>query len=122
MFGCLRGKDVAGILDALEPLAKTLVLVPVRSDRSLPPADLRVAAFGRFPRIVLAPTAADGVRLARAATGPDGLTIVTGSDYLIGELLRGDSPEDGPDLSDPGVGPPPPRDRPASRSATGGTA
>jgi dihydrofolate synthase / folylpolyglutamate synthase len=107
VFGCLRGKDVGGILEALEPLAKTLVLVPVRSDRGIPPAELRVAAFGRFPRIVLAPSAPDGVRLARAATGPDGLTLVAGSDYLIGELLRGEGPSDEPDLSDPGVGPPP---------------
>ncbi len=122
VFGCLRGKDVAGILDALEPVAKTLVLVPVRSDRSLPPADLRVAAFGRFPRIVLAPTAAEGVRLARAATGPDGLTIVTGSDYLVGELLRGDAPDDGVDLSDPGIGPPPPRAPPGPPSSKGGPA
>jgi len=121
VFGCLRGKDVEGILDALAPLARTLVLVPVRSDRGVPPAELRVSAIGRFPRIVLAPSAADGVRLARAATGSEGLTIVTGSDYLIGELLRSGSSEDGPDLSDPGLGPlSAPSSGSAPRSAPGG--
>ncbi len=104
LFGCLRGKDARRILDAFAPLAHTLVLVPVRSQRGLPPAELRTAALGRFPRIVLAPDAETGLRLARAATGPDGFTLVAGSDYLVGELLRGRAASDEPDLSDPGLG------------------
>jgi dihydrofolate synthase / folylpolyglutamate synthase len=105
VFGCLRGKDVARILDAFAVLAHTLVVVPVLSERGLAPAEIRAAAAGRFPRIVEAPTAAEGLRLGRLATGTDGFTLVVGSDYLIGELLR--SPEDDePDLSDPGLGDP----------------
>ncbi|HTT14216.1 MAG TPA: folylpolyglutamate synthase/dihydrofolate synthase family protein [Thermoplasmata archaeon] len=104
VFGVLRGKDVERILDALAPLARTLVVVPVRSERAVPPAELRVAGVGRFPRIVLAPDVEQGVRVARAATGPDGFTLVVGSDYLIGELVRreGAAPDE-PDLSDPGT-------------------
>ncbi len=109
VFGCLAGKDVGGILDALAPIAKTLVVVPVRSERALAVGELRAAAAGRFPRVVVAPDAATGVRLARAATGKDGLTLVVGSDYLVGELLRGTAEADEPDLSDPGHGPPPGR-------------
>ena len=107
VFGCLAGKDVAGILDALSPIARTIVVVPVRSERALPTGELRAAAVGRFPRVVVAPDAATGLRLARAATGADGLTLVVGSDYLVGELLREDGATDEPDLSDPGHGPPP---------------
>jgi dihydrofolate synthase / folylpolyglutamate synthase len=121
VFGCLRGKDVARILDAFAVLAHTLVVVPVLSERGLPPAEIRAAAAGRFPRIVEAPSAAEGVRLGRLATGTDGFTLVVGSDYLIGELLR--SPDDDePDLSDPGLGDPtrplpsPRAARPAPRS------
>ncbi len=110
LFGCLAGKDVAGILDALAPIATTIVVVPVRSERSMSTGDLRAAAAGRFARIVVAPDAGAGLRLARAATGPDGLTLVVGSDYLVGELLRGGDATDEPDLSDPGRGPPPPRE------------
>ncbi len=110
VFGCLREKDAARILDALSPLARTLVVVPVRSERGARPSELRVAALGRFPRIVEARSAAEGLALARAGTGPDGFTLVVGSDYLIGELLPAD--EDEPDLSDPGV----------SASPSGGTA
>ena len=103
VFGCLREKDVGRILDALSPLARTVVVVPLRSDRGVKPSDLRVAAVGRFPRIVEARSAAEGLALARAGTGPDGLTLVVGSDYLVGELLRSAEDEDEPDLSDPGV-------------------
>ncbi len=105
LFGCLREKDAGRILDALSPLARTLIVVPVRSDRSARPSELRRAAVGRFPRIVEARSAAEGLALARAGTGPDGFTLVTGSDYLVGELLRGAEDRDEPDLSDPGVSP-----------------
>jgi len=105
VFGCLREKDVGRILDALSPLARTIVVVPVRSERTARPSELRVAAVGRFPRVVEARSAAEGVALARAGTGPDGFTLVVGSDYLIGELLSADRDE--PDLSDPGVSAPP---------------
>jgi len=103
VFGSLQGKDVARILDAFSPLARTIVIVPVRSQRGMPTQALRVAALGRFPRIVVAPSAADGLRLAHAATGPDGFTLVAGSDYLIGELMRSKNGDDEPDLSDPGL-------------------
>ncbi|MCI4365465.1 MAG: bifunctional folylpolyglutamate synthase/dihydrofolate synthase [Thermoplasmata archaeon] len=105
VFGCLRGKQLAPILDALTPLAHTLFVVPLRSDRAFSVAELKAAAAGRFRRVVVAPTPADGVRLARIATGPDGFTLVVGSDYLIGELVRPTGTGDEPDLSDPGLGP-----------------
>ncbi len=105
LFGSLQGKDVPRILDAFSPLAKTIVVVPVRSERGLSTSALRVAALGRFPRIVEAPSAAVGLRLAHRSERTGTTTIVFGSDYLIGELVRGKD-DDEPDLSDPGVGPP----------------
>jgi dihydrofolate synthase / folylpolyglutamate synthase len=105
VFGCLSGKRVASILDALAPLARTLVIVPVRSERAVPVGEVRALAAGRFPRVVAARSAAEGERLGRAATGPDGFTLVVGSDYLVGELLRvAHGAEAEPDLSDPGTG------------------
>ncbi len=103
VFGCLRDKRVDAILDALAPLAATIVLVPVRSERGLAPSAIRPAAVARFPRVVVAPGALEGLKLARAATLPDGVTLLTGSDYLVGEVLRGPEAADEPDLADPGV-------------------
>jgi dihydrofolate synthase / folylpolyglutamate synthase len=109
VFGCLKGKDVPRILDHLAPLARTLVVVPVRSARGLGPGDIRAAAVGRFPRVVIARSAAEGLTLGRAATGPEGYTLVVGSDYLVGELLRTEQDDlEEPDLSDPGLGDRPP--------------
>lgn len=109
LFGSLQGKNVGRILDLLAPLARTIVLVPVLSARGMPVAELRTHATGRFPRVVIARAATEGLRLARAATGTDGFTLVVGSDYLVGELLRdAHGRHDEPDLSDPGVGPRPP--------------
>ncbi|HTT45164.1 MAG TPA: folylpolyglutamate synthase/dihydrofolate synthase family protein [Thermoplasmata archaeon] len=121
VFGCLREKDAGTILDALSPLARTIVVVPIRSDRGARPADLRVAAAGRFPRIVEARSPAEGLAVARAGTGPDGLTLVVGSDYLVGELLREADDVDEPDLSDPGVSNPkgPPAVEAGGRRAAG---
>ncbi len=103
LFGCLAGKRAEEILEALAPLAATVVVAPVHSDRALPVEALRRAAQGRFPRIVLAPSVPAGLGLARAATAADGFTLATGSDYLVGEILRslGEGPADEPDLSDP---------------------
>lgn len=105
VFGCLEGKDVAGLFEALSGLARTVVLAPVRSQRSRATASLRPLAAARFSRVVLAPNAETALRLGRLAVGPNGVLVVTGSDYLIGELLRASEPgaEDEPDLSDPGV-------------------
>jgi hypothetical protein len=82
--------------------------VPVLSHRSMTVAELRSHAVGRFSRIVIARNAAEALRLARAATSADGITLVAGSDYLVGELMRdAHGSHDEPDLSDPGRGAPP---------------
>ena len=62
--------------------------------------------------MVVAPTPADGVKIGRVSTGPDGFTLVVGSDYLVGELLRPSGSTEEPDLSDPGVTGSPPETEP----------
>ena len=120
VFGSLQGKSVARIFDALAPLARTIVLVPVLSERTMPVAELRAHAVGRFSRIVLARNANEGLRLGRAATTAEGFTLVVGSDYLVGELVRtAHGGNDEPDLSDPGRGEPP-REAPEPDRATVG--
>jgi dihydrofolate synthase/folylpolyglutamate synthase len=103
VFGCLSDKRADEILESLSPLAKTLIVLPLRSERAMPAGDLKRAALGRFPKIVVAPDAASALTLARAATGEEGFTLAVGSDYLVGDLLRViEGPgDDEPDLSDP---------------------
>lgn len=104
LFGCLADKRFPAMFESLAPLAHTVVVVPVRSERSAAAEDLRRAAAPYFRRVVLAPTPALGLALARSATLADGYTLVVGSDYLAGEVLdclEGRA-RDEPDLSDPG--------------------
>ncbi|MFZ0698819.1 MAG: folylpolyglutamate synthase/dihydrofolate synthase family protein [Thermoplasmata archaeon] len=124
VFGCLLGKDAGTMLSTLSDLARTLVLVPVASERGIAPAALKVFAAGRFPIVVVAPSATEGLQLARAAASRDGIVLVTGSDYLVGEVLRsleGGASEE-PDLSDPGRGPPPAPEPHASSTQASGRA
>jgi len=103
VFGCLGDKRAEEILESLSPLARTLIVVTLRSDRAMPAADLKRAGLGRFPKIVIAPDVTSALTLARAATGEEGFTLAVGSDYLVGDLLRVlEGPgDDEPDLSDP---------------------
>ena len=105
VFGCLEGKNAGGMFSALQGLARTVILVPVSSQRGRSPASLRALALPYLPRVVLAPTAEQGMQVGRVAVGPSGVLVVVGSDYLIGELLRQGDPQadEEPDLSDPGT-------------------
>jgi dihydrofolate synthase/folylpolyglutamate synthase len=105
LFGCLQGKRFDEMFESLSLLARTIVLAPIRSDRSARVEDLRRSARSRFPRVVVARSAAEGLQMARAATRPEGYTLALGSDYLIGELLNAldGAPTDEPDLSDPAM-------------------
>lgn len=116
VFGCLKGKNAEGMFSALEGLARTIVVVPVRSQRGCPPTSLRSMALAHFARVVLAPSAEQGMQVGRAGVGAGGVLLVVGSDYLIGELLRSKDrrASEEPDLSDPGTMA---AERPASEGA-----
>ena len=105
LFGCLQGKRFDEMFEPLSLLSRTLVLTPIRSDRSADVEELRRSARTRFPRVVVARGAAEGLQLARIATRAEGYTLALGSDYLIGDLLNAleGSPVDEPDLSDPAM-------------------
>ena len=67
LFRSSPGREDAGrILDALSPLARTLIVVPVRSDRTARLLELRLAAVGRFPRYRRGPLGGGGTRARRA--------------------------------------------------------
>jgi dihydrofolate synthase / folylpolyglutamate synthase len=86
ILGMLRDKDWATMCDLLAPMAKELVLVPVHSDRTAQPEDLRASCRQANPSapIRIAPS------LARALEeSTDASTIViSGSLYLVGEAME----------------------------------
>jgi dihydrofolate synthase/folylpolyglutamate synthase len=86
----LDDKDAAGMLSELMPLCDRLVLTTTQNPRVLPPATLKSLAAqldGPPAEVVGDPWRA--LARARELAAPDGLVVVTGSQYLIGDLLAG---------------------------------
>jgi dihydrofolate synthase/folylpolyglutamate synthase len=83
----LDDKDAAAMLRALLPRCTSIVCTAAPSPRALPPATLAslVEQLGGSAEIVPAPH--ESVARAKALAGPDGAVIVTGSIYLIAELV-----------------------------------
>ena len=79
IFGALGDKDYSAMLKILAPISREVLLVPVRSERAAPPEILASACPGRH-RIFA------GVKDAMKAS--HGKTLVTGSLFLVGEVLE----------------------------------
>jgi dihydrofolate synthase / folylpolyglutamate synthase len=77
IVGILANKDADGILSALAPHAKSLVIVAVPDHESHDPAALATRWGGRA-----------GTSLKNALAPLDGETLIVGSLYLCGEALR----------------------------------
>ena len=88
----LEDKDAAAMLASLLPLADRLVLTRCSNPRSLSPATLETLArkLGAGDTEIV-PGPRDAVERARAVAGPDGAVVVTGSIYLVADLVREDA-------------------------------
>jgi dihydrofolate synthase / folylpolyglutamate synthase len=89
VLGVLDDKDAAGMLAALLPLADRAWFTAPPSARALPPAALEsLARQLGFERSVCEPKPALALEQARRWAGEhDGAVLVSGSVYLVGELL-----------------------------------
>lgn len=88
VMSILDDKDAAGMLAALLPVCSRAVFCASPHPRALSPATLEslAAQVGSPPSETVAdPRAA--VERARALAGPEGAVVVTGSIYLVAELL-----------------------------------
>jgi dihydrofolate synthase/folylpolyglutamate synthase len=84
----LEDKDAAGMLRELAPLCAEMVFTESANPRVLPAATLEslCGQVGGPPtRTIAGPARA--LEAARAAAGPDGVVVATGSIYLIADLL-----------------------------------
>ena len=87
VFGALDDKDAAGMLAALGGAAKRIVCVPIDSPRATPVADLAAAARAGARGVPIESAASPAAGL-RAAWRSGPVAGVTGSVYLVGEVLR----------------------------------
>jgi dihydrofolate synthase / folylpolyglutamate synthase len=89
VIGVLDDKDAAGMLEALLPQVDRIVFTRSRNPRSLSPAtltSLEEKLGGPPAEIVSDPRAA--LERARELAGTEGSVLVTGSIYLIADLVR----------------------------------
>jgi len=85
IFGVLRDKDAAGILQPLLGRARRVILTASASPRAAAPADLRALVPASLP-VEIAPTVAEALGLAEAAPAAP-LVCVAGSLALVGAAL-----------------------------------
>lgn len=90
VFGSMRDKGVHEIAEILWPRAETIILTRPSNSRALTADELAkfapatVAAGG----IIKTDTVAEAMEKAREITPPNGLIVVTGSLYLVGEVKK----------------------------------
>jgi len=89
VLGILADKDVRTICAALLPIAARVILVPVRSPRTLAPEDVRAVVRELSPDLpcTAAPDLTAGLALA---AGHAERVLVCGSLFLVGEALARD--------------------------------
>jgi dihydrofolate synthase/folylpolyglutamate synthase len=83
----LRDKRPGMMLEALSVLGPTLVATESRNGRALPAAELAALGAAHFQRVETMPDPGAARSLALELAGPDGALLVTGSLYLLAELL-----------------------------------
>jgi len=96
ILGILADKDVKTITQILGPLASRILLVPVSSERAAAPAELQAACQEASPecQTLLCNSAAEALEL----TTQEPFVLVTGSLYLVGEVLEFLRDQDGPSV------------------------
>ena len=89
VISILDDKDAAGMLAVMMPLCQTIVLTRSSHERALP-----AEALGRLCREVgdsdchVEPDPVEALRYAREIVGSTGAVLVTGSIYLLADLVR----------------------------------
>jgi dihydrofolate synthase/folylpolyglutamate synthase len=87
VFGAVRDKDIRKIGAAVFPVASSIHLTPLVNTRSADPAEI-AAMHKRFrPRMRVHGNMKEALHAAWKECSPSGLVVVTGSLYLVGELL-----------------------------------
>jgi dihydrofolate synthase/folylpolyglutamate synthase len=92
IFGVLRDKDWPAMCQLLVPGFSRIYLVPVESERSAFPEEIKSVIAQRDPRVGV--QVCVSLREALAYAARDRMIVIAGSLYLIGEALELLAPED----------------------------
>jgi dihydrofolate synthase/folylpolyglutamate synthase len=87
VFGAVRDKDIRRIGTAVFPIAASIHLTPLVNTRTADPEDVAAMHGSYKPRMRIHRNMKEALYSAWKECSPAGLVVVTGSLYLVGELL-----------------------------------
>ncbi|MBI4226709.1 MAG: bifunctional folylpolyglutamate synthase/dihydrofolate synthase [Candidatus Omnitrophica bacterium] len=87
ILGVSADKDLAGIAEALRPLSPAVIATQARHPRALAAGELAARLSRWFSTVGTAASVHEAVTQAARLAAPDDVILVTGSLFLIGELL-----------------------------------
>lgn len=98
LFGATRGKSLDELLAPLAKFADEIVIGRPPVERGLDPAEVAEVARNYFERVETAHGPREALARARILAGPERWVLVTGSLYLVGDVLGtlDDDPVPGP--------------------------
>jgi dihydrofolate synthase/folylpolyglutamate synthase len=88
VLGMTADKDVAGILEVLLPLADGVIMTTSGHPRAAPPSQLARLANQSGMVALIGPTVTAAVKEVWQLAQPDDLICVTGSIFVVGDLLN----------------------------------
>jgi dihydrofolate synthase/folylpolyglutamate synthase len=88
VFGAMRDKAIAEMAEILFPLATRVIATPAENPRSASPEEIRAASGRVAVDFESVANVAQALRRAREITTEQGLVVVTGSIYIVGEAMR----------------------------------
>jgi len=88
LVGFLKDKDYPAFLEALSPVMDGWVVTEPDSPRARGGEEVLEFLTQRYGKKAQVRSAGDALCAAKKDAGPGGMVLVTGSMYLVGEMLR----------------------------------
>ncbi|HEY3615282.1 MAG TPA: cyanophycin synthetase, partial [Candidatus Sulfotelmatobacter sp.] len=88
VFAAMRDKAISEMTEILFPLADRVIVTRPQNPRAASPEEIQQAASRTGAEIEPIAETGAALELARSASGPHTVVVVTGSIYLVGEAMR----------------------------------
>jgi dihydrofolate synthase / folylpolyglutamate synthase len=88
VFGAMKDKAISEMTEILFPLAERVIATQPENPRSASPEEIQLAAVRTGSDVDVAADVASALERAKALAGPAGVVVITGSIYLVGEVMR----------------------------------
>jgi dihydrofolate synthase/folylpolyglutamate synthase len=87
IFGAMRDKPIREIASILFPSAQQVIVTHAETPRSATPEEIRTVAAGIVKDLESEPSVEKAMQRAFALAGSQGVVVITGSIYIVGEAI-----------------------------------